>query len=202
MKGHFTIAESHIRLAHSYWEQIVSPGDCLIDATCGNGHDTLKLCQLTLPSGQVFAIDIQEKAIQSTKQLLSLHLSQMEQITFIHSSHAQFPSSIREGTIKLIVYNLGYLPGGVKEKTTLTATTLESLKNAERLLMPGGFISITCYPGHPEGKKEQELLIDYTSGLDPTKWNPVYHQWLNRNQCPSLLLIQKTALLDNSLLSH
>ena len=58
-------------------------------------------------------------------------------------------------TPKLIVYNLGYLPGSDKLLTTKTSSTLLSVEKALSLIAPNGAISITCYPGHEEGKKEE-----------------------------------------------
>ena len=43
----------------------IKPGDLCIDATMGNGHDTLFLSQLAGPSGFVLAFDIQQAALDS-----------------------------------------------------------------------------------------------------------------------------------------
>ena len=45
-------------------------GGTYIDATMGNGNDTLFLCRLAGQSGHVWAFDIQECALQNTKALL------------------------------------------------------------------------------------------------------------------------------------
>ncbi len=39
--------------------QVVQAGDTVVDATAGNGHDTLFLAKLVGPSGAVYAIDVQ-----------------------------------------------------------------------------------------------------------------------------------------------
>lgn len=91
----------------------------------------------------------------------------------------------------LIVYNLGYLPGGDKTITTESSTTLESLQAAFPLIMPGGAISIACYPGHPSGKTEEENVMTFASSLDPQVWSCCHHRWLNRRNAPSLILIQR-----------
>lgn len=31
------------------WDVLVKPGDVVVDATCGNGHDTLKLANVSSP---------------------------------------------------------------------------------------------------------------------------------------------------------
>ncbi len=46
----------------------MEPGDFVIDATMGNGHDTAFLAELVGPSGEVFAFDIQKEALINTEQ--------------------------------------------------------------------------------------------------------------------------------------
>lgn len=194
----FALFQSHLDLAHTYWQQIVQPGDQVIDATCGNGQDTLVLCQLTLnkPNGLVYAIDIQSKAIELTRRYLSDNLPAhvLDRICYYQGCHSQFPSSIQTESISLITYNLGYLPGGDKNLTTQTATTLQSLKQALELVKAGGAVSITCYPGHTEGSIEQNAILEFASTLAPNEWSCCHHRWLNRKKSPSLLLLQKKTI--------
>jgi hypothetical protein len=198
MRPQFPLFQSHLDLAHSYWKEIVQPGDIVIDGTCGNGHDTLILCQLALSNGAglVFAFDIQACAIANTKQLLSEKLfpEQFQRVTFINASHQNMPENLQPNAVKLLAYNLGYLPGGDKTLTTQSSGTIASLMAAEALIMPGGIISITCYPGHPAGQIEEEALLQYSRELPPSLWSCCHHRWTNRRQSPSLLIIQKRSL--------
>lgn len=194
MWQHFPLFQSHIDLAHDLWKSILQPGDIAIDATCGNGNDTLVLSKVCLQNntGKIYAIDIQDSAINKAQLLLQEHLSneQMRNIHFIKKSHAEFPKDILEKTVRAIVYNLGYLPGGNKTFTTQCETTLQSIHAALPLLKEGGIISITCYPGHPEGKKEENVLLNFLKVLKPNDWSSTHFQWVNRNNSPSLILIQ------------
>jgi len=187
--------KSHLDLAHRYWQEVITFGDTVIDATCGNGYDTLTLSKLALKndSGKVYAIDIQSCAIAKSKDLLINWLPKelLQKVFFVEGSHETFPNHIQENSVKLIAYNLGYLPGGDKALTTRTASTLNSLAAAQKLLMAGGIISITCYPGHPEGLAEESALLQYTEQLSSHLWNCCHHRWLNRLKSPSLLIIQK-----------
>ncbi len=186
---------NHLSFSHECWSQWVKPGDLVIDATCGNGHDTLFLAKtaLTDTSGTLFSLDIQPAAIESAKQLLSQQLDEklINRVEFVLGSHEAFPIGIAPETVSLIVYNLGYLPGGDKTKTTMTDSTLKSVRNAQLLIKRGGMISITCYPGHEEGKREEEAILSYCSGLNPRQWTCCHHRWINRQQAPSLLIIHK-----------
>jgi hypothetical protein len=195
MRSQFPLFQSHLDLAHSYWERLIAPGDAVIDATCGNGHDTLKLCQLALlhGKGQVTGIDLQKEAIEATTRLLDLHLTQKQRacVALHCRCHASFPPECAADTIKLVVYNLGYLPKGNKELTTNLSTTLQSVEHYLSLIQNGGAVSITCYPGHEEGGREEEALLAFASTLSSNAWSVCFHQWTNRHQAPSLIFIQK-----------
>lgn len=56
--------------AHDTLQKVVRPGDYVVDATCGNGHDTLLLAELVGVNGHVLGFDIQQVAIAATKTRL------------------------------------------------------------------------------------------------------------------------------------
>lgn len=183
--SHFTF-KPHLETAHQTWSALLSKEDLVIDATCGKGYDTIQLAKL---AHLVHALDIQEEAIEKTKQKAQeLHL---ENIHYHQRCHSSFPSEISPGSIKLVVYNLGYLPGGDKEITTMTSTTLQSLNQACTLLKQSGMISIMCYPGHQEGKKEEGEILEWATNLDQALWRCCHHRWINKEKSPSLLFITK-----------
>ncbi|MCI0382445.1 MAG: class I SAM-dependent methyltransferase [Chlamydiae bacterium] len=186
----------HLDLAFKYWKRLLRPGDWAIDATCGNGKDTVRLANLLDSSGGLVALDIQEEAIQSTKKYLTKSLTpeKLAQIHLLHQSHEEFPSFAKGKPIRLIVYNLGYLPGGNKKKPTIPTTTLRSVKEFMPYLLPEGALSITCYPGHKAGQEEQELLLNWVQTLDRHLWDVTHHEWKDRTLAPSLLLIQKNII--------
>jgi SAM-dependent methyltransferase len=193
MKSTFTLFQSHLDLAHAYWEKLILPKDIIVDATCGNGQDTLFLAKLCY-EGNLYAFDIQAKAIELSRSYLAEHLDEktFKNIQFFNQCHSNFPQEITLGTVKLIVYNLGYLPGqGNKSLTTLVETTFASIQKAMDLLISGGAICLTLYPGHEEGEKELIFLHNWVQSLDAKKWNCCLHQWPNRKKSPQLLLLQK-----------
>ena len=158
----------HLIQAHEYWERLLSPMDIVIDATCGNGKDTRVLSQL-VPQGHVYTIDIQASALIKAQSYIS-----SKNVTYLLQCHTLIPD-IR--SIKLIVYNLGYLPGGNKHLTTQTNTTLLSLEKASQVLDLGGALSIMCYPGHPNGKEETLAVKNWCYRLNPQYWKLYFHEW-------------------------
>ncbi len=194
MRNQFPLFNTPLDLAHSFWEKILKDGDAIIDATCGNGKDSLVLANLLKDKSDIalYCLDIQKKALENTKELLNKQAPHfLSSVQFILGSHEILPKTDPR-QLKLIVYNLGYLPGADKTLTTETSSTVQSVINALNLICPGGVISINCYPGHLEGKKEQEALLSFLSTLDPRLWSFTFSSWENRNASPSLLLIQKS----------
>ncbi len=202
-RPHYPLFQSHLDFSHQYWKGIIasSKNPCIIDATMGNGHDTLFLASLLFPSSdaKLIAMDIDTRALKNTENRLISHgyaqEIQNQQIILIERSHGDIDTLCTKESCHLIVYNLGYLPGGdSKGKTTKTDTTLESVTKASKLIGPGGVISITCYPGHDEGEKELEALSQsFTKEpYTPDSWNISQHSWVNRKKAPVLLFLQKS----------
>lgn len=189
----FPLFSSHLDLAHQYMHRLLHAEDWAIDATCGNGHDTLELTRILHGKGGVIGIDIQPDAIVKTRTLLESQYPK-EDLRNVHlfcQSHADFPKLCLQNPIRLIVYNLGYLPGGNKRLTTMTENTLNSVRHALQLIIPGGAVLITCYPGHTEGAKEEKALQEELERLSPKHYSVCSHAWINRTSSPSLFIIQK-----------
>jgi hypothetical protein len=185
----------HLELAKWHWKRHLEPGDVAVDATCGNGHDALFLAKMGLST--LFALDIQATAIEKTGRLLREHLNEeeMQRVVLCRMSHEDLRNVDGMTAPRLIVYNLGYLPGGDKTATTQTESTLASLGSALAVLGKRGAVSITCYPGHGEGMKEEEAVIRFAASLPSDLWEVIHHRKMNRPLAPSLIWI---ARLDNS----
>src|SRR5699024_10241670 len=75
-----------ITFAHDLLERASSANDVVVDATCGNGNDTLFLSKLVGSKGHVYAFDIQARAIKPPKAVLAEETR--DNVTLIHHSHA------------------------------------------------------------------------------------------------------------------
>jgi predicted methyltransferase len=150
-------------LAHDVIAGHVHAGDIVIDATMGNGHDTLFLAQLVGETGHVYAFDLQQQAIDQTRARLERH-GAAEKVTLIRNSHAEMAGELPQGTagnVAAVVFNLGYLPGGEKSVTTTAGSTLTALDASLELLRPGGLISLLVYVGHPGGMDEDQAIREW-----------------------------------------
>ncbi|MCR5034372.1 MAG: 50S ribosomal protein L11 methyltransferase [Clostridia bacterium] len=171
----------------------VKPGDTVVDATCGNGHDTLALAEMG--PEKLYAFDVQEAAVRATTELLEANgygKSITESRIIVRQlAHEDMADCIDE-PVKVVVFNLGYLPGGDKACTTRTETTLAAVQDAMELLRPDGLICITMYSGHAEGKQEKKALLELAEGLDAGKWHTAYISMPNqKHDPPEILLITR-----------
>jgi len=174
-------------LAHSYWEKLLKPGDTVIDATLGNGHDTKIVAHLLKGSGKIYGYDIQPQALHNASLLFNSSLSEKEQsnISLIHASHENFTIP----KAHLIIYNLGYLPGGDKTITTRGQSTLQSLSSACAIVE--GAISVMCYIGHKEGEREFKHVFSFFQSLSPKDFLVCHHTWINREKAPTFFWCER-----------
>lgn len=156
---------SLVKEVHRKLNEAIGPGDRCVDATAGNGFDTLFLAQRIGREGTVHAIDVQKEALHITERLLELNELRQRVTTHLacHSKLATVLPQTEKGRIRAITFNLGYLPKGDKSITTKKETTLPAIRNAYDWLAKEGVLSILCYRGHPGGKTEEQgarKLID------------------------------------------
>lgn len=178
-------------LAREALQQAVKPGDTVADATMGNGHDTLFLAEKVGSEGHVFAFDIQEEAVESTRRLLEEH-HLADRVTLFRRSHADLAEVVPRGELIAVVFNLGWLPGGDHRITTRCASTEKAVRCALDCLKPGGIVTLCAYPGHEEGSRELEMLVRLFSGLSNRTYNVLRQTFLNAGAgAPECFIVQK-----------
>lgn len=169
----------------------IEKGDTVLDCTVGNGQDTLLLAQLVGEGGKVYGFDIQKDAIMNTRRLLLKNKLNTNVELFL-DSHEYIDNYIYE-KLDLIVYNLGYLPGGNKKITTLANTSIESINKALNLLIPNGILLITSYVGHTGSMKERNAIDNLLINLNQKHFNVLKYEFINQiNYPPILYLIEKS----------
>lgn len=163
-------------------EKLIEPH--ILDATCGMGNDTLFLANLLNNKGFIDAIDIQDIAIQTTKQK-TLNFSN---VNVYKENHLFIDPLIYD----IILFNLGYLPTVNKEITTKCSTTLEIInKICNAMLQKKIFLLVCVYPGHEEGLKESQELNKYFKNLDSKQYLVSRYDNYNQNNSPYLFCVKK-----------
>jgi predicted methyltransferase len=146
--------------AHQILQSHLAPGDLAVDATAGNGHDTCFLARVVAPAGRVYAFDIQPQALAQTRTRLARE-GLDETATLFLAGHERLAETLPEparGRLTAVMFNLGYLPGGDRQTTTTTPSTLAALQQSVQLLKPGGLLSVLAYRQHPGGAEESQAV--------------------------------------------
>ena len=84
-----------LEMHKSFLTAHLRPGDTAVDFTMGNGHDTEFLSKTVGETGKVYAFDIQEQALDSTRKRLT-ESGCPENWELILASHHRAPEFVRE----------------------------------------------------------------------------------------------------------
>ncbi|MEW9094184.1 MAG: class I SAM-dependent methyltransferase [Clostridiaceae bacterium] len=169
-------------------------GDRAIDATMGNGNDTIFLRELVGEEGSIYSFDIQEMAIENTRKKLNDINIDMRNVELILDGHQNIDKYVKE-KVKLVMFNLGYLPGADHKLTTKGDTTIEGIKKSLNILEKNGVVILVIYYGHEGGGKEREEVLDFISSLNQKEYNVVKLSFINQvNSPPELICIEKRGI--------
>ncbi|MFW5735442.1 MAG: class I SAM-dependent methyltransferase [Oceanidesulfovibrio sp.] len=185
-----------LRLAHEAVARALEQADSsagssplAVDATVGNGHDSLFLARSVGGHGMVFGFDLQQRALDAARMRLT-EAGVTERVALFHASHehmAELLPAEAHGRIRAVMFNLGYLPGADKSVVTTPQSTVAALDAALSLLAPGGVISITAYPSHPGGAEETQTVRGWCAGLD-SPYKAMEYGMANRPDAKRLFL--------------
>jgi SAM-dependent methyltransferase len=176
-------------MAQLLLRQRLSTGDVVVDATVGNGHDTLFLADRVGPTGRVFGFDVQQAALDQAATLLG----ERSNVRLIHAGHERLAEHLADADVRLaaVVFNLGYLPGADKAVTTTSLTTLAALQQALALLVIGGVVTVVLYPGHATGAEEAQTVLSFVDDLENDIAVSRYHRMNTVKPAPELLVLER-----------
>ncbi|QEK12190.1 hypothetical protein FQB35_07275 [Crassaminicella thermophila] len=172
-------------LAKFFIGTIIKEGDLVVDATMGNGNDTLFLAQTVGKEGSVISFDIQDLAILNTKKLLDKN--NINNSKLIQDGHENIDRYI-SNEICGAMFNLGYLPKGDRNIVTKPETTIVAIDKCLKLLKRNGIITIVIYYGHLGGEDEKEKIIHYVEKLDENKFHVLKVDYINQTKEPPILI--------------
>ncbi len=178
-------------LAHSIVTEYLAEGDIAIDATIGNGNDTMFLAQTVGDKGHVFGFDIQEKALNETGNLIFSNGLQ-HSVTLFLQNHAYVRKYIPEeqhGNISAIMFNLGYLPGTDKSLTTETESTINALSDSCDLLTSNGIITVSVYNEQKNGLTEQLAIMKFVETISSKHFETAHIHYPGRVKTPPELFV-------------
>ncbi|MGM0167814.1 hypothetical protein IGI39_002798 [Enterococcus sp. AZ135] len=182
--------QTALRYSHQLLKEIVTEGDYVIDATMGNGNDTLFLAELVGATGHVYAFDIQEQAVQNTREKLADYAKRS---TLFLAGHETIEENISvDQPIRAAIFNLGYLPKSNKQIITLPETTKQAMTAILKRLTVGGRMIIVIYYGHEGGETEKNDVLHFCQDLPQENFSVLNYQFINqKNNPPILLCVEK-----------
>lgn len=170
---------------HERIQQMIKEPLLCIDATAGTGKDTVFLAKLVGERGRVISMDIQEMAIEQTKKrLLKERLSNRAEVVL--DSHVHMDKYAKKDRVSLIMFNLGYLPGGDHSLSTKADTTIEAIEKGLNLLHEGGMISLLIYSGGDSGFEEKNQVLAWLRELPDDKYTVLVEAFYNKPNNPPL----------------
>lgn len=176
--------KNSLEISHEIIRKTVSKGDTVVDATAGNGYDTLFLADLVGNEGIVYAFDIQEIAISNTRKRLE-GAKANDRVKLINDGHENIDKYISEN-VKAVMFNLGYLPKGDHSKATRGKTTIIAIEKCLEILQAEGVITIVIYYGGDSGFEEKDEILSYIRSIDSKKYSVLVHEFVNQVNCPPI----------------
>lgn len=189
------VLSNSIQIVHCLLKEVLSDAQIIVDATAGNGYDTLFLAQNASTKTHIYAFDIQKQAIFNAKEMIlnnehSLKIP-LNNIQFINDSHERIDEYVSD-FIDVAIFNLGYLPGGNHEYTTKNDITMKTLQRFINKLKINGHLAIVMYPGHEEGLKEYQAIELWAKDLMKKSFTVGWYKMVNHNfNAPTLCWIEK-----------
>lgn len=184
------IFRNAVELSKEICKAKLSNGDTAVDCTMGNGNDTAFLGSLVGEKGKVYAFDIQNEAISNTRKKLH-DLNFLDRTEIILDGHENIDQYIKS-KVKLIIFNLGYLPRGDRKITTKKETTLQAVRKCLDMLDSNGIILLIMYPGHEAGRLEKQALERFSLSLNQKEYSVAKLCFINQiNNPPELLCIER-----------
>ncbi|MBF0781112.1 MULTISPECIES: class I SAM-dependent methyltransferase [unclassified Granulicatella] len=177
--------------SHILLRKHVKEGDIVIDATIGNGHDTVLLAELVGTKGKVIGVDIQAQAIEHTTQRLIAH-QLYDRCELVQIGHQHLDTLISNQIISTAIFNLGYLPGSNKHIITQSHHTICAMQHILKQLKQNGLLILVVYYGHVGGKEEQDDILKFVKHLPQKDYTVLNYAFLNQvNSPPHAIAIEK-----------
>lgn len=187
----YKLINNTVSITKEFIKNYIKDGQVVLDATVGNGNDTVLMAERVGASGRIYGFDIQQIAIDNTMKILKENKLE-DRVTLIKDSHEDLDKYITD-PLDFIIYNLGYLPNGDKNIITQTESTRKSIISSLKLLNKNGLLLINSYIGHDGGKEENLAIENMLKELDQKKYNVLKHSFINqKNDPPILYIIEKS----------
>jgi hypothetical protein len=157
-------------VAASWIEVALFDGALAVDATVGNGYDSLFLAHRVGSKGKVLGFDVQKAALAGARELLKF-VGSIDRVSLIHDSHSRLADYLPDGVaIEGAMFNLGYLPRGNRQIITRPDTTVTALRSVLEHLAERGRVTLLVYRGHQGAVPEYQAVRLFLEQLPEDEW--------------------------------
>ncbi len=172
---------------HRLLTGLIPQGGICIDATAGTGRDSLFLAQQVGETGHVISFDIQQTAIEQTRERLEA-AGCKERVELVLDSHTHMAQYVTE-LVDAILFNFGYLPGGDHAIATKPESSLLAVEQGLTLLKKGGVMSLCVYSGGDTGMEEYDRLTKWAAELSGKEYLVIRNDFYNRKNHPPVIVL-------------
>ncbi|MDD4849783.1 MAG: class I SAM-dependent methyltransferase [Gemmiger sp.] len=183
-----------VAFLHTTLQSLLHPGGFYLDATCGNGHDTLFLAELAGPQGRVLGLDIQPAAVAATNARLAA-AGYETRATALCADHQFLARYTPPAGADCVLFNFGWLPGGSHDVFSTAASTLPALQAGLTALKPGGVLAVVLYSGKGIGHGEKDAALAFLQALPLAQYTVLvcrFANWADTAPLPCLVLKKGT----------
>ena len=179
-----------VELTHRFLRSTLAPGGLYLDATGGNGHDTLLVCSVAGETGRVIGLDIQPQAAANTNALLAAN--GMAAIGRAECcDHRELLRFAPPGSADCVMFNFGWLPGADHGVFSTAQSSIPALQAALQAVRPGGIVSAILYSGAVIGSEEKQAVLRFLRALPLKSFTVLvcdFANWAETAPLPCLIL--------------
>ncbi|MGM9961972.1 MAG: tRNA (mnm(5)s(2)U34)-methyltransferase [Holdemanella porci] len=171
---------SMVEISHDFLKPALHVQAVCIDATLGNGKDSLFFLNQNVK--KVIAFEIQKEAFEKN----TIKDIRFKPYLLGHEHMDQ----VIQGPVDAIVFNFGYCPGLNQDIYTMPNTSVLAIQKGLSFLRKKGRMALVLYP-HKEGKREAEGIELFLNSLDTSVYTIVKVSMFSKNDCPYFIGIEK-----------
>lgn len=169
---------SAVQLCHEFLEAHLTPGGLFLDATCGNGNDTLFLCRLAGQNGRVLGMDIQPQAVDRTnRRLKEAGYDKIGRAVFY--DHARLGELVQPARWTACCSISAGCPAPSMIYIRLLMAVCPPCVPALDALRPGGVLAAVLYSGKVIGDAEKQAALAFFRTLPLTKYTVLVCEFAN-----------------------
>lgn len=191
--------KSMVEISHAFLQPVLHSQAVCIDATLGQGKDSLFF--LEQHPGQIHAFEIDAEIAAEAAERLESRRKQLQEQTGCRTRLQVHPLSHHhmqevlcglQGQADAVIFNFGWYPKEAGRSQTLPQTSAQAVEQALGLLRPRGRMALVFYPHDLAALEEEAVLSVLERHQDSLEVQKVKNLFVNSS--PWVCLIQQKSV--------